>query len=138
MGFFVKIATPWRKLPLLFQQPRFQSWGPVKTPPFLKIWWEVRPPSRRGGGGAHYGKVAKYNSFGKSLKKKRNSGNLLENNPHMNVWRNGQVLTVSPFNWITWKEMRWHPYQICIRQQLTERKRLNIFNWLIRMSQIFS
>ena len=132
------MQPPEESYPFFSSNPVFKVEVQSRPPPFWKFGERLDPLAERGRRGAHYGKVAKYNSFGKSLKKKRNSGNLLENNPHMNVWRNGQVLTVSPFNWITWKEMRWHPYQICIRQQLTERKRLNIFNWLIRMSQIFS
>ena len=45
--FFCKIATRWKELPPLFQQPPSQSWGPVQ-PPFLKIWWEVQSPQQKG------------------------------------------------------------------------------------------
>ena len=43
---------------------------------------------------------------------------LLKNNQHLNSRRNGLVLSPSSFNQIVRKEIRWHPHQIYVRQQL--------------------
>ena len=53
--FYVKIATPPEKSrPPLSQQPSSKSWGPVKPPPFLKIWLEAQRSPCRKGQGAQY------------------------------------------------------------------------------------
>ena len=44
----------------------------------------------------------------------------LQNNPHVSVKRNGVGLLKSTFNRIMRFDLRWHPYQICIRHELRE------------------
>ena len=87
--------------------------------------------------------VAKYCNFGTRLSRnKGNSGRswysvtnenikrnqeLLPNNPHLSARQNGLGLTR--------EEIRCHPYQLCIRQQLTENYFQRRLNWFIRMCQ---
>ena len=55
--FLVKISEfPWKKSPLLSQQPSSKSWGPVKLPFFWKIGssFYLPPAERAGGRVAHY------------------------------------------------------------------------------------
>ena len=38
-----------------FPTTPYKSWGPVKPYfPFQKFGWRLKPPCRKGGGGAHY------------------------------------------------------------------------------------
>ena len=49
--FIVKIATPWKKLPSLFQQPPLKVEVLSNMPtPFVKIWLEVQTPLQQKGG----------------------------------------------------------------------------------------
>ena len=53
--FFLKIANcPLKSHPPSFPARPSKNWGPVKPPPFLKIWLEVQPPPPSRKGGAHY------------------------------------------------------------------------------------
>ena len=56
----------------------------------------------------------------------------------MSTRQNGLGLNASSLDWINQKEMKWHPYQICVRWSLIERdcqRRLNLSNWFIRLCQ---
>ena len=80
--------------------------------------------------------VNKYRQHGTSLNRNRgNSGRKrtgrsqeniqavriqLQNNPHISVRRNAVGLPKSTFNRITRLDLRWHPYQICIRHELRD------------------
>ena len=50
--FYVKIATPWKKLSTSFSPTPSKSWGPIKPPFFEDLVGGSTPPSRKGG--AHY------------------------------------------------------------------------------------
>ena len=45
-----KLQSSWKSHPLFPSNPPSKSWGQAKPPPFLKIWLEVQPPSKKRGG----------------------------------------------------------------------------------------